>query len=152
MKNIPIMGVVIILALAAVLQGCSQSGDGMQVHPTSFTPGLDGPEAKNWLLKNGNESAFASNRFGETKQALTFVERLYLAGAKRVIVPQESIDADVGTLNIEGGPYADALLVTLPEDPAAAQKVFEICALELSREGFDPAESKHANQIYLWWD
>ena len=145
-----------IWALAALLSisltvGCADVGDVLELTETANHLILDGPEAKQWLAKNGNESALASNRFNTTKDALTFVERLYLAGATMIRVPQDSITADVETLNIEGGPYADALLVTLPDDAKAAQRVYDLCVQEIKREGFD-APPKNAKEIFLWWD
>ena len=47
-----------------------------------------GPEAREWLKENRNESALASNRFGRTESALEFVDQLYGTGAERVIVAQ----------------------------------------------------------------
>jgi hypothetical protein len=67
-----------------------------------------GPEARSWLRKSQNESALASNRFGETRDALQFVEQLYRAGAKRVAVPMAAIQTD------DTETYADSLVVTLP--------------------------------------
>ena len=45
-----------------------------------------GPEAREWLGANWSASALAGNRFQDTAQALTFVEQLYAAGARRVRV------------------------------------------------------------------
>jgi hypothetical protein len=45
-----------------------------------------GPEALEWLRKNKNISALASNRFGPTEEAVKFVEELYALGAEKVII------------------------------------------------------------------
>jgi hypothetical protein len=111
-----------------------------------------GPEALSWLRGNRNESALASNRFGETQSATRFVEGLYSAGAKRVIVPQACITNDQDTLNFEGGPYADGLTVTMPDDADKRARVWEICRREIKREGFDPSESAGQDMVFLWWD
>lgn len=112
---------------------------------------ITGPEALGWLRENKNESALASNRFGETRNAVRFVEQLYSSGARRVIVPSETINADEDTL-VEGGPYADALLVNLPPDEDKRRAVIAICQRELKREGFKLEEGMSGEQIYLWWD
>jgi hypothetical protein len=105
-----------------------------------------GPEARAWLQKNENESALASNRFGETANALRFVRQLYNAGAARVIVPEACItEDDVGT-------YAEALVVTLPADPAKRTRVWRLCAEELAREGEDREDDPNENRVFLWWD
>jgi hypothetical protein len=113
---------------------------------------VTGPEALDWLRENKNESALASNRFGETRNAVRFVEALYLAGARLVIVPSETINSEEDFVRGEGGPYADALLVALPTDEDKRAAVIAICQKELKREGFKLEEGMSDEQIYLWWD
>jgi hypothetical protein len=104
------------------------------------------PEALQWLRGNESESALASNRFGPTSEAIGFVNRLYSAGAERVVIPQDAIE-DHG---IEV--YADSLVVIMPHDPEKCRRVREICDREIRSEGFDPDEDRNADQVYLWWD
>ncbi len=111
--------------------------------PAEYT---QGPEALSWLRKNHNESALASNRFLETRNAIRFVQQLYGAGAQRVIVPAATIQNDGEET------YADALVVTLPADPAKRQSVWKLCAQELRREGGKPADQANEDQVLLWWD
>ncbi len=111
--------------------------------PKEYT---EGPEALSWLKKNRGESALASNRFGETQNAINFVKKLYDAGAVRVVVPEASITAD------EVETYADALVVTLPDDAAKSERVWKICAEEIRRQGENPESTKGEKQIFLWWD
>jgi hypothetical protein len=113
---------------------------------------MTGPEALAWLRENKNESALASNRFGETRHAVRFVEELYASGARLVIVPDDTINSDADTVGGEGGPYADALLVNLPADEDKRRAVIAICQRELKREGFKLEEGMSNDQIYLWWD
>ena len=113
---------------------------------------ITGPEALSWLRENKNESALASNRFGETRNAVRFVEELYASGARLVIVPGESINSDDDFVSGEGGPYADALFVNLPDDEDKRRAVIAICQRELKREGFKLEEGMSGEQIYLWWD
>jgi hypothetical protein len=114
---------------------------------------FDGPEALSWLKDNRNESALASNRFGPTENALRFVQGLYNAGALRVVVPRANITDDEDTLKIDGGPYSDAIVVELPKDSARREKVWAMCAREIRREGFDPADgADDEGKVYLWWD
>lgn len=113
---------------------------------------LTGPEALQWLEANRNASGLASNRFGTTREALEFVKTLYASGAEAVFVSQETITDDPDTINFEGGPYADALVVKLPTDPAARERVQGICRRELRREGFDLDGATEGESIFLWWD
>ncbi len=114
---------------------------------------LDGPEALAWLKGNKNESALASNRFLETENAVKFVKALYAAGATKVVVPKDAINSDEEMVSGDGGPYADALVVTLPTDDAGAREaVVQMCRAELRREGFDSPEVANSPFICLWWD
>jgi hypothetical protein len=114
---------------------------------------FDGPEALSWLKDNRNESALASNRFGPTENAVRFVQSLYNAGALRVVVPRANITDDEDTLKWEDGPYADAVVVELPNDADRRDKVWAICAREIRREGFDPADGADDDgKVFLWWD
>jgi hypothetical protein len=141
MRTRSLLPCVLILSLSAA--GC-----GIPTEPRmkeKMNP--EGPEARQWLRQNKNESALASNRFLETANAVRFVDQLYAAGAERVLVPEECI-----TPEEPDGPYADALVVKLPADPAKRKKVFAMCAKEIKREGFDPDESTDGEWVFLWWD
>jgi len=83
--------------------------------PTEYATG---PEARNWLKENRGESVLASNRFGDTANAVKFVGQLYDAGAERVSVPLACIRAD------EVETYADGLVVTLPADADKRARVW----------------------------
>lgn len=113
---------------------------------------LQGPEALQWLEANHNASGLASNRFGATAEALAFVKTLYAAGADAVFVSQDTITEDADTLRFEGGPYADALIVKLPADPAARGRVQDLCRREVRREGYDLDEATQGDVVVLWWD
>jgi len=111
-----------------------------------------GPEALEWLrtAPNGDDNAFASNRFRGTENAIRFVEGLYAAGAVRVIVNQESIVDEGG-----GDLYADALVVLLPQEPAARARVVAICKHESDREEGEvsrDADWQTGDCVFLWWD
>jgi hypothetical protein len=105
-----------------------------------------GPEARAWLARSENESALASNRFGDTINAKNFVRQLYNAGAERVIVPDACITEDDVEI------YADGLVVTLPTDPTKRASVWRICAAELAREGVKAEDDGKENRVFLWWD
>jgi hypothetical protein len=105
-----------------------------------------GPEALSWLRENGSESALASNRFGETQNAVEFVQQLYRAGATRVIIPLAAIQSD------EAETYADAVVVSLPPDSAKRDGVWRLCAEELRRIGEDPDDSPDDDLVLLWCD
>jgi hypothetical protein len=91
----------------------------------------EGPEALEWLhtAPNGDDNAFASNRFQGTGKAIRFVESLFAAGAVGVIINQENIVDEGG-----GDLYADALVVLLPQAPEARSRVMKICKQESHRE------------------
>jgi hypothetical protein len=111
-----------------------------------------GPEALEWLrtAPNGDDNAFASNRFQGTENAIRFVETLYEAGAAQVIINQENIVDEGG-----GDLYADALVVLFPQDPAARARVIAICKREADREDGSPssdADWESSECTFLWWD
>jgi hypothetical protein len=112
----------------------------------------NGPEAREWLKVNGNDSALASNRFGQTQGAIEFVDELYSAGAERVIVPRTCLQDDADTIKLEGGPYADCLSVFLPTDAQKKSAVLKICRREIEREGFDADAGTVDDFVFLWWD
>lgn len=113
---------------------------------------VKGPEALTWLASNQNSFALASNRFDSTEAAIEFVQGLYRAGAKLVAIAQDCIRDDPATLKAEGGPWADGLWVTLPDDVQNAQPLVQICRQEAEREGFPFHESASEKDIFLWWD
>ena len=104
------------------------------------------PEARKWLGENESEAALAANRFGSTEAAVQFVNELYRAGDKRVVLPKDAIDDD----GIEV--YCDSLVVIMPTDVEKRRRVRAICDREIRREGFDPREDGDGDQVYLWWD
>lgn len=103
-----------------------------------------------WLEANRNPYALASNRFGPTAKAREFINELLRLGAVQVYVadPME----EERRLKLEGGPYADTLIVELPKDKAARSALFKVFAAEAKREGFDPEPDKGQDQVLLWWD
>jgi hypothetical protein len=113
----------VLVLLAAAVAGCGDLGDwDLEPPKMNFT----GPEALAWLKQNKNESALASNRFLETENAIRFVTQLYDAGAEKVIIPEDTIEDE------PDGPYADALVVTLPTDPVKRKQVIAICKKEVT--------------------
>jgi hypothetical protein len=116
-----------------------------------FGPGFkEGMEALEWLRANKNPSALATNRFGDTANAIKFVEELYKLGAERVTIA--GVRDESWRVQAEGGPYADALIVYLPENPRKRGKLFAK-AWEEARRGAMEAEPDHGqDRIYFWWD
>ncbi len=79
-------------------------------------------DAREWLHRNGGGAAAHSlGRFKRERDAAKFVERLYHAGAAKVIAP------DIYS-NKAGDQFADCLLVRLPKDPAKRRAVREVCS------------------------
>ena len=80
------------------------------------------PEALAWLDANWNVNALASKRFGSTNDARDFVKALYGAGA-----PCVAIDNIMFVAKDDWTPYADTLVVVMPEKAAASQALLEVC-------------------------
>ena len=109
-----------------------------------------GPEARAWLVANHHPHPFATNRFGTRERALQFVEQLYEAGATFV-----SIDGVLMLPNHNWAPYADTLIVDLPEDHEQRRDVFEL--MEHVGEPDEDAEIEQplwirAEGRAAWWD
>ncbi|HYH78379.1 MAG TPA: hypothetical protein VEX86_01235 [Longimicrobium sp.] len=110
--------------------------------PASIRP--EDPEARAWLRSNPGDAPLAANAF-DAETALAFVESLYAAGARRVVIASENIlDEDP--------PYCDAIRVQLPGDPAARAAVLALTNAEAEGEGFDPEEDTGQDAVFLWWD
>ena len=104
-------------------------------------------EARKWFRGNENPFAFASNVFGETKEAKEFVKSLYKFGVKKVEVT--GILEEPFRIKDEGGPYADTLIVHVPS------RKREDFLLKFSVGGsYLPDElSRIKPGVYrLWWD
>jgi hypothetical protein len=85
----------------------------------------DRQEARAWLSENLSPWCFASGAFPRKEDALAFVERLYQRGASEVCVTHVC-DRLIDTL-VEGGPYADALAIRLPDELERAADIREFC-------------------------
>lgn len=107
-------------------------------------------EAAAWLRANWSDSAFATNRFGTTAKAIEFVDQLYAAGATQVC-----IDNEMMLPNHDWTPYADTLLVRLPEDPAKRSVLFDL--MEHVGKPDEDGDSQPLidcgqKEVRLWWD
>jgi hypothetical protein len=107
-------------------------------------------EAAAWLRANWSDHAFATNRFGTTAKALEFVERLYAAGATEICVDNVTL-----LPNHDWTPYADTLLVRLPEDHHKRSALFELMEYvgRPDEDGdADPLIDSGQKEVRLWWD
>lgn len=95
-------------------------------------------EALEWLKSNNNPSALATNRFGETVNAIKFVEKLYELGALEVNVI--GILDERERVEDEGGPYASSLIVELPQDNEKRNKIIEFYKKEMEEQGIEEDE------------
>jgi hypothetical protein len=107
-------------------------------------------EARSWLRANLNPDPFASNRFESKAAIVAFVDSLYQLGADTVYVLNVSQEPE--QVQQEGGPYADALLVRLPSERTARDRLFAVQAREARGEGFDPDPDRGQRYLYFWWD
>lgn len=79
-------------------------------------------EARAWLRKaTGDKTARSLGRFKRETDAARFIEELYRAGAREVIVP------DIYD-NKAGDQFADGLLVRLPRDATKRKAIRKVCA------------------------
>lgn len=108
-------------------------------------------EARQFFADNNNQFAFASNYFGETKNAVNFVEALYAAGAYEVTV--DGIYAEEWRITGEGGPYADTLFITAfqPVSPVLLNLILNEHPDEASVGGRQGV-AKDYLMFRLWWD
>ena len=113
----------------------------------------EGPEALAWLKTNQNPYALGSNHFKSTTEAISFVEKLYNAGAESVLISQKTIRVDETTLREEGGPYSDAIVVKLPSDKLKRGNILNICAERADPDYGNNIEREiRNNMLFLWWD
>ena len=109
-----------------------------------------GPEALTWLRATHNDSALATNRFSTTGNAVTFVEQLYAAGATDV-----RIDNIMMLPNHRWTPYADALIVDLPDDGRKRHELLELIE-HVGRPDEDagepPPDFIGPSSVRMWWD
>lgn len=108
-----------------------------------------GPEAREWLGANWSASALAGNRFHGTAQALTFVEQFYAAGARHVRVDHVMfLHSHLWT------PYADTLIVDLPNDHTRRSELFELMEGTGQPDEHDrlgPLLDSGQESVRLWW-
>ena len=108
-------------------------------------------EASAWLRANWSEHAFATNRFGTTANAIEFVDRLYETGATEICVDNVRMFAHHGW-----APYADTLIVRLPDDPSKRSALFD--RIELIGRPDENGDHEQAfidfgqKEVRLWWD
>lgn len=112
------------------------------------------PEAREWLISNNNKHALAGNRFASTQDAISFVDNLYSIGAVKVTIPKSAIYDSNNRVQQEGGPYADALKISLPSTQSEKEAIFNIANQEASNQGmaFNPESDVINNKLLLWWD
>jgi hypothetical protein len=107
-------------------------------------------EAVSWLENNLNEAALASNRFESTAEALGFVRMLYENGATGVYVTD--VRDELSQIETERGPYADSLIVVLPEDKGRRADLFAVYRSEAGRDGYTPEFDHGQGELIFWWD
>lgn len=118
---------------------------------THSEPARDKPEARHWLSSNPNRHAFAGNRFEDTQAALEFVEQLYALGAVSVRV--DNIFDEAWRIAENGGPYADTLVVELPNDSRSHIALRELFEHELGElQGLDLDQYQGEDELTFWWD
>jgi hypothetical protein len=59
---------------------------------------------------------------------------------------------DEARVRAEGGPYADTLVVDLPEEAERRRRLFTRSAEEALRDGYAAEAAVGQRQMMLWWD
>ncbi|MGG3890701.1 hypothetical protein [Metabacillus fastidiosus] len=95
-------------------------------------------EALEWFKNNNNQSALASDRFGETVNAVKFAEKLYELGAIKIDVI--GILDEPERIEDEGGPYDTSLIVNLPQDNEKRNKIIEFYKKEMEEQEIEEGE------------
>lgn len=106
-------------------------------------------EAREWLRARRNPAALATNRFGTTIDASRFVDQLYAAGASCVIV-----DHITTRPHDEDDPYADELIVVLPDD-ARRKAILDLIEHDGQPDTVDDQQAlidRGRGSLRLWWD
>jgi hypothetical protein len=108
-------------------------------------------EAAAWLRANWSKHSFATNRFGTTAKAIEFVDQLYETGATSICVDNVMMLAHHGWT-----PYADTLLVSLPEDPSTRAALFDLMQ-HIGKPDEDGGDDhwlidSGQEEVRLWWD
>jgi hypothetical protein len=142
-NRIFLLGAVLALACAACSVGpdpnAQQRIDAMRKIP-----------ALQWLEANRNPYPLASNRFPTAAEARVFVEELFHLGAVEVYVADPKDDE--ARVRAEGGPYADTLVVHLPDEAEPRRALFRRSAEEAARDGYAAEADVGQRQLVLWWD
>jgi hypothetical protein len=102
-------------------------------------------DARKWLHKKPSDhTARSVGRFKRETDSLKFVEKLNLAGATEVIVP------DIYQ-NKAGDQLADSLLVHLPKSPARRRAIRSVCSQLRKRKlgAVEPTEDIGESYLYL---
>lgn len=107
-------------------------------------------EAREWLVGNKRDLPVAVNHFWRSGEAEQFVKELYAAGARRVVVENISY----GDVDQWGGPYADSLIVELPDDGQARSSVIGLCNQHCMADPSTGTQFVDEGQpsLSLWWD
>jgi hypothetical protein len=106
-------------------------------------------EAREWLRANKNPGALGFNVLRTTANAIRLVEDLYAAGAQKVHVA--NINEHPGTIDEEGGPYADTLLVKPPPDNRNWREFITVLAT-LDADEVHLIGGKTGPFFRVWWD
>lgn len=109
-------------------------------------------DAREYLRVNPNPRPFAGNRFRDAQEALAFVEQLYDIGSTAVHVT--SIYDEAYRIEEEGGPYADALDVAMPDDLEVRRRLIEVHERECDPQEWSQvsAENLAVTELVFWWD
>jgi hypothetical protein len=122
------------------------SPERVRFQPWELEP--DPREAHRWLVTERGD--LARERFRGPHDALRFIDRLYAAGARGVLVchiceePRTGPEAPTF--------YADSVVVELPEDRESREGLFQLAADEARRGGLPPETDEGQAVLHIWWE
>lgn len=103
----------------------------------------DKREALSWL-RGGNEKSYRFLAEWTTEESLELIEQLYQAGAKEVWAVRFDRNPPYESIN--------TLIVTLPDDPEARERVFAWSNEQAEGQGFDSDEDYGQQHLFVWFD
>jgi hypothetical protein len=111
-------------------------------------------EAKKWITENWvgiddetQDGIFAGHVFDTKEDALEFVDKLYELGATEVLIG----DIKGYTENSPEKPYADELIIEIPNNPSQRQEIFSFLNNFREKPSEDYSEEGQKT-ILVFWD
>ncbi|OGC59506.1 hypothetical protein A3A70_01315 [candidate division WWE3 bacterium RIFCSPLOWO2_01_FULL_42_11] len=109
-------------------------------------------EAKKWITENWvgiddaiQDGLFAGHVFDTKEDALNFIDKLYNLGAEKILIGEVKPYSEMEP----NRPYADELIVELPEGSTKRQEIFSFLNASEPSEDYEEQGQK---TISVFWD